>query len=99
MRVVELPVYKGPGFAYDNESFKRVHHIPRIMLKWQIKLNRRFVEYRQFPLRPAYSMMYNKPQGKAMGKGRSGPDVGAVCAWRAACSYGPRVKSSLTDGS
>ena len=59
----------------------------------EVKLNRRFVEYRQFPLRPAYSMMYNKPQGKAMGKGRSGRDVDAVCAWRAACSYGPRVKA------
>ena len=58
---------KGPGFAYGNESFKRVHYIPPLML-WQIKLNRRLVGYRQFPLRPAYSMMCNKPQGKAMEK-------------------------------
>ena len=66
MRVVESPVYKGPGFAHGNESFKRVHYIPCIMLKWQIK-RRRFVDYRQLPLRPAYAMMCNKPQGKAMG--------------------------------
>ena len=34
----------------------RVHYIPCIMSKWQIKRNRRSVERRHFPLRPAYAM-------------------------------------------
>ena len=78
VRVVEPPVHKGPGFAYGDESFKRVHYVPRIMFRWYIKRNRRFVKCRQFPLRPAYPMMCNKPQGKAMEKGSSGPEVGRV---------------------
>ena len=33
VRVVEPPVYKGPGFAYGDESFKRVHYISCIMYR------------------------------------------------------------------
>ena len=68
VRVVEPPVYKGPGFVHGDQAFNRVHYIPRIMFRWYIKRNRRFVRFRQVPLRPAYAMMCNKSQGKAMKK-------------------------------
>ena len=46
----------------------RVHYIPRIKFKWQIKRNRRSIKRRHFPLRPAYAMTCRKLQGNTIEK-------------------------------
>ena len=46
----------------------RVHYIPRIKFKWQIKRNGRYIKRRHFPLRPGFAMTCRKLQGNTIEK-------------------------------
>ena len=65
VEVVSPEHWRGPHAQY---TANEVHYIPRIIFHWKFSGLGMTVERRQFPLRLAYAVTFNKSQGKTLRK-------------------------------